>query len=288
MHLDLGLLFQAVGNGIALGWLYILIALGLALIFSIMDILQFAHGEIYMIAAYITYFLCTDLGMNIYMAMIISMAAMAVVGVIMERFLFRPVRGKFLNPLIVSLGCTYVFMAGATVWFGLYNRSLPKLAIGSITIFGGVLPIDRLVVVLFSLGFVLLLYLFLKGTKQGQAMVASAQNREGALLRGINPNTMAALTMAIGCALAAGAGTLAGTMSIVAPGMGGLVLLKGFIIIVIGGMGSLLGAVVGGLIMGLVDGVIPVYADPAVASIGALLIVIVLLIIKPEGLFGRA
>ena len=288
MHLDLGLLFQAVGNGIALGWLYILIALGLALIFSIMDILQFAHGEIYMIAAYITYFLCTDLGMNIYMAMIISMAAMAVVGVIMERFLFRPVRGKFLNPLIVSLGCTYVFMAGATVWFGLYNRSLPKLAIGSITIFGGVLPIDRLVVVLFSLGFVLLLYLFLKGTKQGQAMVASAQNREGAVLRGINPNTMAALTMAIGCALAAGAGTLAGTMSIVAPGMGGLVLLKGFIIIVIGGMGSLLGAVVGGLIMGLVDGVIPVYADPAVASIGALLIVIVLLIIKPEGLFGRA
>ena len=93
MHLDLGLLFQAVGNGIALGWLYILIALGLALIFSIMDILQFAHGEIYMIAAYISYFLCTNLGMNIYMAMIISMAAMAIVGVIMERFLFRPVRG---------------------------------------------------------------------------------------------------------------------------------------------------------------------------------------------------
>ena len=288
MHIDLGLLFQAVGNGIALGWLYILIALGLALIFSIMEILQFAHGEIYMIAAYISYYLCTKLGMNIYMAMIISMAAMAIVGVIMERFLFRPVRGKFLNPLIVSLGCTYMFMSGATVWFGLYNRSLPKLAIGSITIFGGVLPIDRLVVVLFSLGFVLLLYLFLKGTKKGQAMVASAQSREGAVLRGINPNTMSRITMAIGCALAAGAGTLAGTMSIVAPGMGGPVLLKGFIIIVIGGMGSLLGAVVGGLIMGLVDGVIPVYADPAVASIGSLLIVIVLLIIKPEGLFGRA
>ena len=119
-------------------------------------------------------------------------------------------------------------------------------------------------------------------------MVASAQSREGAVLRGINPNTMSRITMAIGCALAAGAGTLAGTMSIVAPGMGAPVLLKGFIIIVIGGMGSLLGAVVGGLIMGLVDGVIPVYADPAVASIGSLLIVIVLLVIKPEGLFGRA
>jgi len=151
-----------------------------------------------------------------------------------------------------------VFMSGATVWFGLYNRSLPKLAIGSITIFGGVLPIDRLVVVLFSVGFVLLLYLFLKGTKKGQAMVASAQSREGAVLRGINPNTMSRITMAIGCALAAGAGTLAGTMSIVAPGMGGPVLLKGFIIIVIGGMGSLLGAVVGGVIMGLVDGVLPI------------------------------
>jgi branched-chain amino acid transport system permease protein len=288
MHINLGLLFQAVGNGIALGWLYILIALGLALIFSIMDILQFAHGEIYMIAAYISYFLCTKLGMNIYMAMIISMAAMAVIGVILERFLFRPVRGKFLNPLIVSLGCTYVFMSGATVWFGLYNRSLPKLAIGSITIFGGVLPIDRLVVVLFSIAFVVLLYLFLKGTKQGQAMVASAQNREGAVLRGINPNTMSRITMAVGCALAAGAGTLAGTMSIVSPGMGAPVLLKGFIIIVIGGMGSLLGAVFGGLIMGLVDGVIPIFADPAVASIGSLLIVIILLIIKPEGLFGRA
>jgi branched-chain amino acid transport system permease protein len=287
MHLDLGLAFQAVGNGLALGWLYVLIALGLALIWSIMDILQFAHGEIYMIAAYIAYFVCSNLGFNIYVAMIVAMAAMVVVGVIMERFLFRPVRGKFLNQVIVSLGCTYVFMSGATVWFGLYNRSLPKLAIGSVTIFGASLPIDRLVVVLFALGFVLLLYLFLKGTKQGQAMMASAQNREAAVLRGINPNTMSRITMAIGCALAAAAGTLAGTMTVVAPGMGAPVLMKGFIIIVIGGMGSLLGAVVGGLIMGLIDGVIPVYADPAVASIGALLILIVLLIIKPEGLFGR-
>lgn len=288
MQVDLGLLFQAVANGIALGWLYILIALGLALIFSIMDILQFAHGEIYMIAAYIVYFLCTRWGINIYAAMIISMAVMAVVGTIMERFLFRPVRGKLLNPLIISLGCTFIFMAGATVWFGLYNRSLPKLAIGSVTVFGGSLPIDRLLVILFALGFVLLLYLFLKKTKQGQAMVASAQNREASILRGINPNTMSIITMAIGCALAAAAGTLGGTMSVVSPGMGAPVLIKGFIIIIIGGLGSLLGAIVGGLIMGLIDGIIPVFMEPAVASIGALLIVIVLLIIKPEGLFGRA
>lgn len=287
MHIDLGLLFQAVGNGIALGWLYILIALGLALIWSIMDILQFAHGEIYMIAAYVAYFLCTSLGLGIYVALPVSMAAMAVVGIIMERFLFRPVRGTFMNPLIVSLGCTYVLMSGAIAWFGLYNRSLPKLAIGSVRFFGATLPIDRLVVVVFALGFVVLLYLFLKGTKQGQAMMASAQNREAAALRGINPDTMSAITMAIGCALAAAGGTLAGTMTVLAPGMGAPVLMKGFIIVVIGGMGSLLGAVVGGLIMGLIDGVIPVYTDPAVASIGALLILIVLLIIKPEGLFGR-
>lgn len=118
-------------------------------------------------------------------------------------------------------------------------------------------------------------------------MVASAQSREGALLRGISPNQMSAMAMAIGCALAAAAGTLAGSILMITPTMGTPPLLKGLVIIVLGGMGSLLGAAIGGIFLGLIDGIIPVVFGPAAASLAPLIIVIVILLVRPQGLFGH-
>jgi branched-chain amino acid transport system permease protein len=278
---------QAIANGLALGWLYVLMALGLTLILSIMGILQLAHGEVYMIGAYVTYYCCASFGVNIYASMFISMAVMAVFGVLIERFLFRPVRAQILAPIVISLGLTLILMDTAVVGFGLYERSLPRLAQGSFVFLGSAVPKDRIIAVGFAIALLLLLYLFLKKSKYGQAMVASAQSQEGALLRGINPNLMSAMAMAIGCALAAAGGTLGGAILMITPSMGNLPLLKGLVIIVLGGMGSLLGAAIGGIFLGLIDGIIPVAFSPAVASLAPLIIVILILLVRPQGLFGH-
>jgi branched-chain amino acid transport system permease protein len=278
---------QAIANGLALGWLYVLMALGLTFILSIMGILQLAHGEVYMIGAYVAYYCCASFGVNIYASMFISMAVMAVFGVLMERFLFRPVRAQILAPIVISLGLTLILMSTAVVGFGLYERSLPRLAQGSFVFLGSAVPKDRIIAVGFAIALLLWLYLFLKKSKYGQAMVASAQSREGALLRGINPNLMSAMAMAIGCALAAAGGTLGGAILMITPSMGNLPLLKGLVIIVLGGMGSLLGAAIGGIFLGLIDGIIPVAFSPAVASLAPLIIVILILLVRPQGLFGH-
>jgi branched-chain amino acid transport system permease protein len=278
---------QAIANGLALGWLYVLIALGLTLILSIMGILQLAHGEVYMIGAYVTYYCCVSFGVNLYASMFISMVVMAGVGLFMERFLFRPVQREILPPIVISLGLTLILMSTAVVGFGLYERSIPRLAQGSFVFLGGAVPKDRIIAVGFAVGLLLLLYLFLKRSKYGQAMVASAQSREGAILRGISPNLMSSMAMAIGCALAAAGGTLAGSILMLTPSMGTLPLVKGLVIIVLGGLGSLLGAVIGGIFLGLVDGIIPVAFNPGITSLAPLIIVILILLVRPQGLFGH-
>jgi branched-chain amino acid transport system permease protein len=285
--LDASAWIQAIANGFALGWMYVLIALGLTLILSIMGILQLAHGEVYMIGAYVTYFLCVSLGINLYASMIISMVVMGVFGVILEKFLFRPAQRQILPPIVVSLGLTLILMSFAVTQFGLKEKSIPRLAEGSLMFFDSAVPKDRIIAVGFAVALLLLLYLFLKRTKYGQAMIASAQSPEGALLRGINPNRMSSLAMAIGCALAAAGGTLAGSILMLNPSMGTFPLMKGLVIIVLGGMGSLLGAAVGGIILGLIDGILPVAFEPGIASVAPFIIVIIILLVKPQGLFGH-
>jgi branched-chain amino acid transport system permease protein len=285
--LDASAWIQAIANGFALGWMYVLIALGLTLILSIMGILQLAHGEVYMIGAYVTYFLCVSLGVNLYASMIISMIVMGVFGVILEKFLFRPAQRQILPPIVVSLGLTLILMSFAMTQFGLKEKSIPRLAEGSLMFFDSAVPKDRIIAVGFAVALLLLLYLFLKRTKYGQAMIASAQSPEGALLRGINPNRMSSLAMAIGCALAAAGGTLAGSILMLNPSMGTFPLMKGLVIIVLGGMGSLLGAAVGGIILGLIDGILPVAFEPGIASVAPFIIVIIILLVKPQGLFGH-
>jgi len=215
------------------------------------------------------------------------MAVMAGFGLFLERFLFRPVRAQILAPIVISLGLTLILMSTAVVGFGLYERSIPRLAQGSFVFLGSAVPKDRIIAVGFAVGLLLLLYLFLKKSKYGQAMVASAQSWEGAILRGISPNMMSSMAMAIGCALAAAGGTLAGSILMLTPSMGTLPLVKGLVIIVLGGMGSFLGAAVGGVFLGLVDGIIPVAFSPGLTSLAPLVVVILILLARPQGLFGH-
>jgi branched-chain amino acid transport system permease protein len=279
---------QAIINGIALGWLYVLMALGLTLILSIMGILQLAHGEIYMLGAFAVYYLVGK-GFGLYPAIALAMVMMAVFGVILERGLFRarPGRDPVLSSIVISTGLTLILASAAVVGFGLYTKSLPYLWPGSFTVAGATVPRDRVVAIAFSVVALLALYAFLKRTRLGLAMTASAQNREGSFLKGINPNVMSMSAMAIGCALAALAGTLAGSILQIQPYMGGLPMIKGLVIIVLGGLGSIPGAVIGGLVLGLIDGIVPVFGGAAAAAIAPLVIVVLVLLFRPKGLLGH-
>ena len=288
MDISAPVFWQGLLNGLALGWIYVLMALGLTLIFGIMRIMQFAHGEIYMLGAYAAYYLTATLGLPIYVATGFSMLVMAIVGLFLERFLFRQFKEDWLSAVVAAVGLALILQSGAIALFGLHHRNLPVLAAGPFNITASIIvPKDRIAAVAVALFLSLVLYLFLKATKYGQAMVASAQSPEGAILQGIGPNKMAALSMGIGCALAAAGGVLAGSMFQMGPFMGTLSLVKGLLIIVIGGMGSLLGAVIAGMSLGLIDGLFPILFGHAWASMGPLFFVIVVLMLKPQGLFGH-
>ena len=269
-----------------MGWIYVLMALGLTLIFGIMRIMQFAHGEIYMLGAYAVFYFTASFKLPLYVAIGASMLTMAIAGLILERFLFRRI-DDFLTAVIGATGLQLILQSGAVVLFGVYQRNIPVLAHGSFSFMGSIVPKDRVVAVLVAMILSFILFIFLKATKYGNAMVASAQNPQGAILQGISPNKMAALAMAVGCAMAAAGGALAGALFTVSPYMGLTPLLKGMTIIVLGGMGSLPGAFIGGMLLGLVDGVVPILLGPGLASIMPLLFVIVILLVKPQGLFGR-
>jgi len=280
-------LLQSIINGLVLGWIYVLMALGLSLILSITSILQFAHGEVYMLGAYIVYYLSVISGINFFVAIFISVALMAVLGLLLERFFFRPLRGEFLPPMIVALGLMILLQSGVTVGFGINPKSIPSFAPGSIKILGTMIGVDRAVAAGISIALALLLFLFLKISKYGLALTAASQHREASILQGIGPDRMSALAMAVGSALAATGGALMGAILVLNPFMGSTALIKGLIIIVLGGMGSLFGGVVGGIILGLIDGVILVVFGPVAASVAPLLLVAVILVIKPQGLFGH-
>ena len=287
LSLPFNLWLQAIANGFTLGWIYILMALGLTFIMSMSGILQLAHGEIYMIGAYIVYYLSTAIGLNVYFALIISMFVMSFVGIILEKLLFRKVQNKLLEPIVISSGLILILTSFALVAFGLFTRSVPRLAEGSLKLYSIAIPKDRSIVIVITVFLLILTNLFLKKTKYGQAMIAMSQNREGALMRGINPVQISRLSFIFACALAAAAGALTGALLNITPYMGTAALLKGIVIIVLGGLGSIKGSVIGGLIIGLLDGILPIICNTMMTAIAPLIIVICILLIKPQGLFGH-
>ncbi len=278
---------QSIINGLCMGGTYVLIGLGLTLILGIMNILQFAHGDVYMIGAFTVYLLCVLKGLNLYLAVVISMATTAVLGLILERVFLRPLKGIFLSYVCVTTGLSLILQTAVMLAFSKGTKQLPSLWKGSFQIAGVFVSRERVIAIVIALLLTLALYTFLKSTKYGLAMTASAQNREGALMQGINPNLMSALVVAIGSALAAVGGTLGGSIFNLDPYMGGLAFMKGITLIVIGGLGSIPGAVVGGLILGIIEGLLALFFGSQMGIILPLALVIIFLIVRPKGLFGH-
>ena len=278
---------QSILNGLVLGGIYILVALGLTLILSIMGIVQLAHGEVYMLGAYFMYYLSARAGFDFFLSLVIAAVVVGGMGVFLEKFFFRPFRGKMERALIIAIGLILLLQNAVLVTAGGTPRAFASPFSGVVRLSGIMLSWERLVVVSVAVGLVLILLLLIKMTKVGQAMVAISQDREVAALQGINIDRISSIAMFIGCAFAAVAGALVGALFSVTPFMGGFALMKGIAVIILGGMGSIFGAVLGGVILGLIDGVVPVYSTTHMAGLIGFGSIILILLFRPQGLFGR-
>jgi branched-chain amino acid transport system permease protein len=271
------------------GSIYVMVAMGLTLILSILGMLQLAHGEIYMLGGYATYYFSVVFGLNFFLALLCSIILIGGFGIILEALIFRPFRrAEFFRSVIMATGLMLILQTGAVISFGSSNKVVTTPFPGSITVAGVSLSWERLIIILVSAAFVAALFFLINKTRIGQAMVAVSQDVDAASLQGINPNRVSSLAMFIGCALAAAAGGLMGAIFFLSPGMGGFALMKGIAVIILGGLGSLTGAVAGGLILGLVDGIVPPFLSTHLASLVGFILIILILLFKPQGLLGHA
>ena len=282
------LLAQMTVTGISLGLIYALIAIGLTLIFGIMRIIQYAHGEIYMLGAYFLYYWFGVMGLPYWMGLIMSAVAIFFFGVFLQVLLFRPLLGKGLLPaLAVSLALIFILSSGGLLAFGTVVRGIPSVISGGIDMFGAHLAYERLVVSIIAAASILALYLFLQKTRLGVAMRAVSEDPETSSLQGINNRRIHYVAFGLGSALAAIAGCLLGTLMSIVPTMGFMATVKAFMIVIMGGLGSILGALLGGLLLGFIDSFLTTMVTAEVAYIVGFLVIFGILVYKPVGLFGQ-
>jgi branched-chain amino acid transport system permease protein len=283
-------LAQALLFGIANGCIYILLATGLNLIFGVMKLVNFAHGQLLMVGAFVAYEATTIAGLNPYLSILVSMGAVALIGIVLEKFAFSRVRGtEKLNEIFISLGLIYVFEnVAALLWVENYNIQIPSPLLGLSLPFGEVLlSYDRILAIIIVIVILVGLVLLTKKTKIGLAMRATSQKSDATMLMGININRVYTFTFAVGAALAGAAGALYGIIFNFNPTIGALPTIKAFAIIILGGLGSIPGAVIGGLLYGIAENAAGYLSNGTWQDAVAFALLIIVLIIRPTGLFGE-
>ncbi len=272
------------------GSIYALIAMGVAMIYGVMNVPDFALGAKAMLGAYVAFLLTASFHQNYGVALIGSIVVLAVLGLGVERWIFRPLAGAPpINGFISSFGLLLIFENFALLVFGSsYRRIVSPFDSQVVHIFGASLTLQRLLVVVVAIAVMVGLHLFIRFTTLGTAIRAVAQNRRGALLCGIHTERIAGATMAIGSALAGVAGALVGPIAMVYPSMGETLIVKAFVITILGGMGSIVGAIVGGYILGLIEALGAMYISVDYKDAFAFGLLVLVLTVRPQGLFGKA
>ncbi len=273
-------------NGLVLSAMYILVALGFALLLSIMGIFNFAHGAIYMVGGYVTYIFAEMIGLNQWASLVLAVVLIGLFGLFLERFCFRPFTGKINSVIVMSIALILIFETAVNVTLGGEVRSLNSFV--PTIIKAGVVSISAERVVAFVIGGALLaaMTLFVDKTKTGQQMLAIAQNTEGAALQGIDVNRISAIACVIACSLAAVSGALMASILSLTPYMGDNMLVKAIQVVILSGIGSIGGLLPGGIIIGFLNAILPVFTSAAVAQTVGMVIIIGILLFKPRGLFG--
>ena len=279
-------------NGVSLGSIYAVIALGYTMVYGIAKMLNFAHGDVIMVGAYIVFALTSYAGVNPYLALVISMAACTLLGMAIERFAYKPLRGASpLAVLITAIGVSYFLQNMALLIFGSQAKSFTSIVnLPALTLAGGEIKIsaETIVTIIVSLIIMVSLTLFVNKTKPGRAMLAVSEDKGAAQLMGVNVNATISLTFAIGSGLAAVAGVLLcsayPTLSSQTGAMPGI---KAFVAAVLGGVGFFPGAVIGGVLIGVIEILSRSYISSQMADAIVFAVLIIVLLVKPTGILGK-
>lgn len=284
---------QILANGLYLGAQYALIALGLTLIFSLMNVLNFAHGQMYVLGGFVTYTIVSQFGLPFIVGLLSSAAILAAIGALMEKFLFRPVIRKSKreeSTMLLAAGIAFFLDAVILLLFGEKQRGVPKIVNG---VFNWdmriIMPYDRILIGVLAISMIAAFILFMQYSKAGRAMRALAQDRVAAQLMGVDVDRYSMIGFALGAMLAGLVGGLLVTITGVNLGMGGPTSVKAFLMIMIGGAGVISGAIAGGFILGMMESigltVLSAYGDITYLVIFATLMVF--LAFRPQGLMGK-
>lgn len=280
-------------NGLSLGSVYAIIALGYTMVYGIAKMLNFAHGDVIMVGAYAVFTVVSTMGLPTPLGIIVSIVLCTVLGIVIEKIAYRPLReaASPLAVLITAIGVSYFLQNVALLIFGSNTKSFTSIVSSdSLKLFDGALVIksESIVTLLSCIVIMIALTLFINKTKAGQAMLAVSQDKGAAQLMGINVNGTIALTFAIGSGLAAIAGMLlCSSYPSLTPYIGSMPGIKAFVAAVFGGIGSIPGAMIGGILLGIIEIFGKAYISSQMADAIVFAVLIVVLLVKPTGLFGR-
>lgn len=281
---------QIIVNGVVLSATYALIALGITLIFSIMNLLNFAHGQILMIGGFMVYYVYGQFGLPYPLALLVAAGATALIGLGFEVLFFRrvvKVATREENSMLLAVGTALLLENVALFAFGEKQRGVPSVVSGVYRLDHAFLPASRLLVVLISLALIVGLLLFVQYTRPGRAMRALAQDRQVTYLMGVNVERLSALGFAIGAALAGIAGGLLVTISGINAGIGTALSTKAFIMIMIGGAGVVAGAILGAVVLGFAEAIGYALVPGSMTYLLIFVALILFLILRPQGIMGK-
>jgi len=273
-------------SGILSGGLYAMVALGLALIFGVMRVINIAHGPLLMLGAYATFFLHSQLGMNPFLTVPFSMAALFVVGMVLQRALvFRVVDAPELSSLLLTFGISIALVNLAQLAFTSDLRAVEYIT-GSWLVGGLALSKSRVIAFVFAAGVTALAFVFLQRTRLGKAIRATSQSREVAMVCGVDVGRIHMITFGLASALAAAGGSLLAVIVAIQPEMGQVWTFKSFLVIVLGGAGNYPGALLGGMLLGLVEQLASLFLTTQLSEVVAYVLLVLVLLVRPTGLLG--
>jgi len=280
------MLGQVIVSGILAGGLYAMVALGLGLIFGVMRVINIAHGPLLMLGAYTTYFLTTRAGMNPLLTVPVAMAVLFVVGMLLQRGLvFRVVDAPELSSLLLTFGISIALVNLAQLAFTSDLRAVEYIT-GAWVIGGLAVSKPRMIAFLFAAGVTALSFVLLQRTRLGKAIRATSQSREVAMVCGVDVARIHMLTFGFASALAAAGGALLAVIVAIQPEMGGVWTFKSFLVIVLGGAGNYPGALLGGLLLGLVEQIAALFLTSQLSEVVAYVLLVLVLLVRPTGLLG--
>ena len=281
---------QIIINGIMLGMSYSLIALGLTLVFGIMNIVNFAHGQMYMLGGFIIYYVYAQWGLNFFVALLFAALLLGVIGLVFEKAFFRRFLRESRRPessMLLAIGTAKLLESTALILFGEKHRGVTPFITGVVSFMGAYIPKIKLFIFIMSFILILGLLIFIKKTSFGLALLAIVQDKEVTKLMGVDTNRLSMIGFAIGAALAGISGGLLTLSFPIYAGMGSDISIKSFIMIMIGGAGVVPGAIVGGFILGMLESFGYGFIPGSATYLLIFLLVILLLIFKPLGIMGK-